>query len=367
MFDEATIMIAKFEIEGPQLPQSFEAFFKTSRKTHVSQAYTHVLGSIKSASDYVSLPEVVCCKRLVYRWLLECLRLKTFEGIHDETTEWLDKDDENIMFSPSILEKGITPWESTHCPWWLEYPLGVIPKCKKDLHELFLKEEALTLGTKATSQKLPQVGTPSKVESRSKKQRKGLKGKQISYSPKEDDEEESLPATFYLMQRVCVDHGISRSFLSGSIQKMSQHECMPLKRMTGENFITHVDALLVDVEEIDDLAWNRNAGESISPEMFPARTSYLTESPPCTDSEYTRVSKQFVRGGAERTKSFFSWLLATFTYEDDHVMDVFAGCGGLGAACTKEICHCLMLEGDIFAFFECLEGKVCGPSHEDDI
>lgn len=25
----------------------------------------------------------------------------------------------------------------------------------------------------------------------------------------------------------------------------------------GENFITHVDVLLVDVEEIDDLAWNR--------------------------------------------------------------------------------------------------------------
>lgn len=71
MFEEGTIMIAKFEIEGPQLPQSFEAFFKTSRKTHVSQAYTHVLGSIKSASDYVSLPEIVSAsKRLVYRYAL---------------------------------------------------------------------------------------------------------------------------------------------------------------------------------------------------------------------------------------------------------------------------------------------------------
>lgn len=91
----------------------------------------------------------------------------------------------------------------------------------------------MPFATKATSQKPPQVGTPSKVKSRKKKERKGVKGKQISSSPKDDDEEESLPATFAPKQRVSVDHGVSRSFLSGSIQKMSQHERMPLKRMTG--------------------------------------------------------------------------------------------------------------------------------------
>ncbi|MCO5567810.1 hypothetical protein L7F22_021506 [Adiantum nelumboides] len=55
--------------------------------------------------------------------------------MYDETVEWLDKDDENTMFLPTVLEKSITPWECTHCPWCLEYSLGVIPKSKKELHE----------------------------------------------------------------------------------------------------------------------------------------------------------------------------------------------------------------------------------------
>ncbi len=61
----------------------------------------------------------------------------------------------------------------------------------------------------------------------------------------------------------------------------------------------------------------------------------------------------------------YSWLLATFTEEDDHVIDVFAGCGGLGIACAKEIRHCLMLEADFFVFSECLEKILCGPPQEE--
>lgn len=59
-------------------------------------------------------------------------------------------------------------------------------------------------------------------------------------------------------------------------------------------------------------------------------------------------------------------MLATFTYYDDHVIDVFAGCGGLGAACAEDMRHCLMMECDFFAFSECLEKKVCGPVEEED-
>lgn len=51
-----------------------------------------------------------------------------------ETNEWLDLEDENTMLSPTMVEKGITPWECSNCPWWIEYPLGVIPKHEKDLH-----------------------------------------------------------------------------------------------------------------------------------------------------------------------------------------------------------------------------------------
>ena len=59
---------------------------------------------------------------------------------------------------------------------------------------------------------------------------------------------------------------------------------------------------------------------------------------------------------------FCSWLLATFTQQENHVVDVFAGCGGLGAACSRDFRHCLLLELDTFAFSECLEKLVCGPS-----
>lgn len=61
-----------------------------------------------------------------------------------------------------------------------------------------------------------------------------------------------------------------------------------------------------------------------------------------------------------------SWLLATFTHEDDHVIDVFAGCGGLGVTCAEEFRHGLLLEGDLIVFFECLESKACGPSPEEE-
>lgn len=63
---------------------------------------------------------------------------------------------------------------------------------------------------------------------------------------------------------------------------------------------------------------------------------------------------------------FCRWLLATFTYEDDHIIDVFAGCGGLGVACAEKMQHCLLLEADIHAFTGCLESKACGPSLDED-
>ncbi len=59
MFEEASFLIAKLEVEGPQLPNSFESFFKSSRKNHVAEAFCHLLGIMKSAADCASLPEIV--------------------------------------------------------------------------------------------------------------------------------------------------------------------------------------------------------------------------------------------------------------------------------------------------------------------
>ena len=50
------------------------------------------------------------------------------------TKEWLDVKDESTMYSPTLLDRGITDWELNVCPWWLEYPIGVIPKQETEMH-----------------------------------------------------------------------------------------------------------------------------------------------------------------------------------------------------------------------------------------
>lgn len=72
--------------------------------------------------------------------------------------------------------------------------------------------------------------------------------------------------------------------------------------------------------------YDRQAGEEVSYLMFPAGR---TEAHALADSDFTRVDGVLVRGGEERSNAFFSWLLATFTHEEDYVIDVFSGCGGL--------------------------------------
>ena len=70
---EASILIKKLEVEGPSMPETFEAFYKMSRKMHVTHAFSQVLVSMKSASDTVNLPDIICSsKRLVYRYV--CFR-----------------------------------------------------------------------------------------------------------------------------------------------------------------------------------------------------------------------------------------------------------------------------------------------------
>lgn len=51
-------------------------------------------------------------------------------------------------------------------------------------------------------------------------------------------------------------------------------------------------------------------------------------------------------GGAERSPMFFRWLLHTFTNERDVVLDIFAGCGGLGHASQELRRHYLGIDND---------------------
>lgn len=68
------------------------------------------------------------------RWLGYCLENSSIIELPLETLEWVDPMDEYSMFSPSLVERGITAWECAHCPWWLEYPLGVVPKSEQQMH-----------------------------------------------------------------------------------------------------------------------------------------------------------------------------------------------------------------------------------------
>ncbi|MCO5597146.1 hypothetical protein L7F22_051221, partial [Adiantum nelumboides] len=75
--------------------------------------------------------------------------------------------------------------------------------------------------------------------------------------------------------------------------------------------------------------YNREAGEKVSPCMFPASQSFLMEE----HQEHTIVLDIPIKGGAERSLDVYRWLLATFTDDSNYVLDVFLGCEGLGKAC----------------------------------
>lgn len=69
------------------------------------------------------------------RWLHDCLAKNVIGTMPMVTQEWMQPSDEGTMFPPNILERGITQWECEHCPWWIDYPIGVIPKQEHGLHK----------------------------------------------------------------------------------------------------------------------------------------------------------------------------------------------------------------------------------------
>lgn len=55
--------------------------------------------------------------------------------------------------------------------------------------------------------------------------------------------------------------------------------------------------------------YDRNAGEEVSPDDFPARKSCITEGHPRMDKAFARIDGDLVRGGAERSSLFFRYLI----------------------------------------------------------
>ena len=69
------------------------------------------------------------------RWILKCVEEQELDITPPFTREWITVHDENTMYSPPLLERKVTSWEKNVCPWWLDYPIGIIPKQELELHE----------------------------------------------------------------------------------------------------------------------------------------------------------------------------------------------------------------------------------------
>ena len=77
--------------------------------------------------------EEMKCNENGSRWLHACVEERKSGALPKVTKEWVDTKDENTMYSSTLLEHGVTPWEVVSCPWWLDYPTGIIPKQETSL------------------------------------------------------------------------------------------------------------------------------------------------------------------------------------------------------------------------------------------
>lgn len=210
-------------------------------------------------------------KRLILRWLGDCMEKKEIESFPIVAQEWTNVMLKVTMYTPSMRERGLTQWECTHCPWWVDYPIGVLPRQEEGLYDRFvaLKEPPLPM-TKLSK-------TEEAAQSTKKKKRKGDKGRVTTPS-------KNTSKLVSEQENECVERGD----IGGNNQKYKSQSkslnatptlsCMPdssiarggLSNMPTSTMIspferrlpqrkdyiynTIVDALLVDIENIDKFA-----------------------------------------------------------------------------------------------------------------
>lgn len=73
--------------------------------------------------------------KTLFRWIVQCVEEHQLNTVPLFTREWINVRDENTMYSSSLLERKVSTWEANVCPWWLDYPLGIIPKQEIELRE----------------------------------------------------------------------------------------------------------------------------------------------------------------------------------------------------------------------------------------
>ncbi|MCO5608302.1 hypothetical protein L7F22_062508 [Adiantum nelumboides] len=105
------------------------------------KAFLHLMDTVKSSNTSEKMPELLfSAKRVIYRWIVQCVEEHHLDVAPLSTKEWTNVHDANTMYSTSLLERGVTAWEANNCPWRLDYPLGIIPKEEIELRERFKKE-----------------------------------------------------------------------------------------------------------------------------------------------------------------------------------------------------------------------------------
>ncbi|MCO5582542.1 hypothetical protein L7F22_036439 [Adiantum nelumboides] len=105
------------------------------------QAFTHLMDTVRSSDTSEKMPKLMfSAKRVIYRWIVQCVEEQVLDAKPMFTTEWINVGDENTMYSPSLVERRLTSWEANFCPRWLDYLVIVIPKQEIELRERFKKE-----------------------------------------------------------------------------------------------------------------------------------------------------------------------------------------------------------------------------------
>ncbi|KAI5056335.1 hypothetical protein GOP47_0028153 [Adiantum capillus-veneris] len=245
----------KLEVEGPQLPSDFEDFYKSSLKSHIIEAFASLLNVVKSSDDQQKMPELdFSARRLLFRWFMFCKEEKILGSIPSVAKEWVDLKDENTMYSPTIQDRGITDWEASMCPWWIDYPIGVIPKQEKELRIRFMTEHGIA-GTIDTH--VDDASEPANIDITHVVQDKKGKKKVNDPPQKTPQRTPEISKSQGLESARKSDAAPSSSFVAESSLGRPAWERRPVTRSVGFHYTTVVDALLVDIRGVDKFALKR--------------------------------------------------------------------------------------------------------------
>lgn len=168
-----------------QLPEE-DAYFRRQRQLHFKHAFGNLEKDMRNANPVEKQPGLPhAARRLAYRyqhctahvfflfyihvvslkhgafhdrWLLSLKDEHIIDRIPLEVFDWMSFESTSSMYPSEWKELGLTRWELTRCPWWLDYPRGVIPTSEEDLHVSFQQ----TVHDRSMSHDAPAQGSASR-------------------------------------------------------------------------------------------------------------------------------------------------------------------------------------------------------------